>query len=543
MSFIDSLPEQEELSINVSIRVRPMNKKERKKKSKNIIQIDNSTIQITANELGRKSFTYDNVFSPDQEQEQIYNAIGKSVINNSYQGYNSCIFAYGQTGSGKTYTMLGDKHNTGLIPRICDELFAQQETHNDIPIGNCLVSYQLEMSYLEIYSETIEDLLSDKTNLRIREHPELGPYIEGLTRIPVEDYHTIKKNLYLGNKKRHIAATKMNKKSSRSHAILIIYFTQIIDEPEIERSREIVSQINLIDLAGSEKIELSGVKGVQLREAIKINKSLSALSLVIDKLAKKKKHIPYRDSTLTWLLKESLGGNSKTFMIANISPSDLYPNETLQTLRYASNAKQVKLVAKINEDSNDKIIRILKDEIKALRMKLRRQSSIVTVNSTDEVKKLQEEIQQRELLMKEKEKTWEDRLAEQKHKQTDMLHQQQIFLNKIKKLADQVEKYKQLIDQQTNTHEKTISSLKQKHQSETNNIIKQHNAIIKQLKTAHKIELASQLDNQLDNRTNNDELTKKITQLTKQLNKQNIQHAKQIQQLNAKILMLEDELE
>ena len=176
-------------------------------------------------------------------------------------------------------------------------------------------------------------------------------------------------------------------------------------------------------------------------------------------------------------------------------------------------------------------------------MKLRRQSSIVTVNSTDEVKKLQEEIQQRELLMKEKEKTWEDRLAEQKHKQTDMLHQQQIFLNKIKKLADQVEKYKQLIDQQTNTHEKTISSLKQKHQSETNNIIKQHNAIIKQLKTAHKIELASQLDNQLDNRTNNDELTKKITQLTKQLNKQNIQHAKQIQQLNAKILMLEDELE
>jgi hypothetical protein len=339
--------------------------------------------------------------------------------------------------SGKTFSMMGNHDKPGLIPRICQSLFTEQESHAKVDKGNYHVSYRVELSYLEIYSERVIDLMDiDNKDLNVRQHPDYGPYVENLTQLLVEDYRTIKHVIDKGNKNRHVASTLMNNRSSRSHAIITIYFTQIVVDGNI--NREVVSKINLVDLAGSERVDASGVTGVNFTEAIEINKSLSTLGLVISKLAesannatksKDKKlttsslrhvkkgkvftpcHIPFRDSVLTWILKESLGGNSKTYMIATISPSEVNYNETLSTLRYASNAKQIVNTVKINEDPNDKIIRVLRDEIILLRKKLINKRESVVVSSP-EIRHLSDEIKQREDLMKEKEKTWTSKLEE-----------------------------------------------------------------------------------------------------------------------------------
>ena len=305
--------------------------------------------------------------------------------------------------SGKTYTMMGEMDkdanikNPGLIPRICEKLF--------IP------NYKVELSYLEIYAEHIYDLLDENNkNLKVRQHPVYGPYVENCTTMLVNDYATIRKMIHKGNRLRHIASTKMNNRSSRSHTILTIFFTKIEETNGV--LKEIVSKINLIDLAGSERVEVSKVTGINLKEAIQINKSLSSLGLVISKLARKDKHIPFRDSILTWLLKESLSGNSKTYMIATCCDSSKYLNETLNTLRYAYSAKQIELVVKVNEDPNDKIIRELKNEIKVLKEKLQQKRLSGISTNTPEVKKLKDEIEQRKKLMVEKEKSWVKKLEE-----------------------------------------------------------------------------------------------------------------------------------
>ena len=369
--------------------------------------------------------------------------------------------------SGKTHTMTGSPSDLGIIPRICQALFDRQQTHNDIQQGDCSINYKVQLSYLEIYSEEVKDLLrrdNPPGGLTVRQHPEYGPYVENLTQLVVEDYKSIKRLIDQGNKERSTAATLMNSRSSRSHAILTLTFTQIITDlsgsgsdstsAKNKKKREVVSKINLVDLAGSERVEQSGVTGVNFKEAIMINKSLSALGLVISKLATKsqasqktdqktktktkpkidrqidqkpktkhdkdkhdKDHIPFRDSVLTWILRESLGGNSKTYMIATISPASINYSETLNTLRYAYNAKQIVNVVKVNEDPNDKIIRVLKDEITILRDKLKSinlgsGSHTGTAANSAEIKKLRDEITQREELMHEKEKSWEQKLEE-----------------------------------------------------------------------------------------------------------------------------------
>lgn len=381
--------------------------------------------------------------------------------------------------SGKTYSMMGGNSDSiGLIPRICENLFVRQQNHNDIDQGDCGISYRIEVSYLEIYSERVKDLMDPETSksLKVRQHPEYGPYVENLTQLLVEDYSSIKRIIDKGNKERHTAATLMNGKSSRSHAILTIYFTQLVEEFDIGKTREVVSKINLVDLAGSERVDASGVTGINFKEAIMINKSLSTLGLVISNLAakagaKKSKektvskkitrktkhkginlkkkivvdHIPFRDSTLTWLLKESLGGNSKTYMIANISPSSLNYNESLNTLRYAYNAKQIVNTVKINEDPNDKIIRVLRDEIRQLKIKLDKNPSGIL--NTDEMCRLEDEINQREGLMRTKEKSWVVKLEEsrrindesQKQLKQEMALKQIEFLQKINNLNDERE--------------------------------------------------------------------------------------------------------
>jgi len=262
--------------------------------------------------------------------------------------------------SGKSHTMMGNNESPGIIPRVCKELLEQRIS---------LHTYSTSVSYIEIYSEKITDLLSGATSLAIREHPTNGPYVESLRQVIVYNFADVKKLIESGNTARKTCATLMNAHSSRSHAILTIYFTQIIEDSV--KSREIRSKINLVDLAGSERMELSGVTGVAAAEAISINKSLSTLGLVIGKLSKKDGHIPFRDSTLTWLLKESLGGNSLTYMIATISPSSLNYQDTLSTLRYAASAKQIINKVSINEDPADALVRKLLAEIEELKAKLR----------------------------------------------------------------------------------------------------------------------------------------------------------------------------
>ncbi|XP_043532161.1 kinesin-like protein KIF1B isoform X16 [Chiloscyllium plagiosum] len=376
-------------SVKVAVRVRPFNSRESGKDSKCIIQMQGSSTSIINPKNPKespKTFSFDYSYWSHTSaedpafasQHQVYNDIGKEMLQHSFEGYNVCIFAYGQTGAGKSYTMMGkqDKDHQGIIPQLCEELF---EKINDN--SNSDVSYSVEVSYMEIYCERVRDLLNPKTkgNLRVREHPLLGPYVEDLSKLAVTSYTDIADLMDAGNKARTVAATNMNETSSRSHAVFTIVFTQKKHDAETDLCTEKVSKISLVDLAGSERADSTGAKGTRLKEGANINKSLTTLGKVISALAevdnapskskKKKKSdfIPYRDSVLTWLLRENLGGNSRTAMVAALSPADINYDETLSTLRYADRAKQIKCNAVINEDPNAKLIRELKDEVTRLK--------------------------------------------------------------------------------------------------------------------------------------------------------------------------------
>ncbi|KAM6152188.1 kinesin-like protein KIF1A isoform 13-T13 [Erethizon dorsatum] len=376
-------------SVKVAVRVRPFNSREMSRDSKCIIQMSGSTTTIINPKQPKetpKSFSFDYSYwshtSPEDinyaSQKQVYHDIGEEMLQHAFEGYNVCIFAYGQTGAGKSYTMMGkqEKEQQGIIPQLCEDLFSRiNDTTNDN------MSYSVEVSYMEIYCERVRDLLNPKNkgNLRVREHPLLGPYVEDLSKLAVTSYNDIQDLMDSGNKARTVAATNMNETSSRSHAVFNIIFTQKRHDAETNITTEKVSKISLVDLAGSERADSTGAKGTRLKEGANINKSLTTLGKVISALAemdsgpnknKKKKKtdfIPYRDSVLTWLLRENLGGNSRTAMVAALSPADINYDETLSTLRYADRAKQIRCNAVINEDPNNKLIRELKDEVTRLR--------------------------------------------------------------------------------------------------------------------------------------------------------------------------------
>ncbi|XP_048397691.1 kinesin-like protein KIF1A isoform X23 [Stegostoma tigrinum] len=376
-------------SVKVAVRVRPFNSREISRESKCIIQMSGNTTTIVNPKQPKeapKSFNFDYSYwshtTPADinyaSQQQVYRDIGEEMLEHAFEGYNVCIFAYGQTGAGKSYTMMGkqEKEQQGIIPQLCEDLFARI---NDSTNAN--LSYSVEVSYMEIYCERVRDLLNPKNkgNLRVREHPILGPYVEDLSKLAVTSYNDISDLMDSGNKARTVAATNMNETSSRSHAVFNIIFTQKAHDTIPETTSEKVSKISLVDLAGSERADSTGAKGTRLKEGANINKSLTTLGKVISALAdvdsgsnknKKKKKtdfIPYRDSVLTWLLRENLGGNSRTAMVAALSPADINYDETLSTLRYADRAKQIRCNAVINEDPNNKLIRELKDEVSRLR--------------------------------------------------------------------------------------------------------------------------------------------------------------------------------
>ena len=339
---------------------------------------------------GIKTFAFDrsyNSFSksdPDYaEQEHLHTDLGKPLLDNAFQGYNNCIFAYGQTGSGKSYSMMGYGKEAGVIPKICQDMF---ERITAVQAADPNIKCTVEVSYLEIYNERVRDLLNPTTkgknggSLKVREHPSTGPYVEDLAKLVVGSFAEIEHLMDEGNKARTVAATNMNETSSRSHAVFTLILTQKRNDVEMKMSTEKAAKISLVDLAGSERANSTGATGARLKEGAEINRSLSTLGRVISALAdlssgtKKKgksaNQVPYRDSVLTWLLKDSLGGNSMTAMIAAISPADINFDETLSTLRYADSAKRIKNHAVVNEDANARMIRELREELESLRSKL-----------------------------------------------------------------------------------------------------------------------------------------------------------------------------
>lgn len=426
-------------SVKVAVRVRPMNRREKDLEAKFIVQMEKSKTTITnlkipeggTGDSGRertKTFTYDFSFysadtkSPDYvSQEMVFKTLGTDVVKSAFEGYNACVFAYGQTGSGKSYTMMGNSGDSGLIPRICEALFSRinETTRWDE------ASFRTEVSYLEIYNERVRDLLrrkSSKTfNLRVREHPKEGPYVEDLSKHLVQNYSDVEELMDAGNINRTTAATGMNDVSSRSHAIFTIKFTQA--KFDAEMPCETVSKIHLVDLAGSERADATGATGVRLKEGGNINKSLVTLGNVISALAdlsqdaanplvkKKQVFVPYRDSVLTWLLKDSLGGNSKTIMIATISPADVNYGETLSTLRYANRAKNIINKPTINEDANVKLIRELRAEIARLKTLLAQGNQIALLDSPTALS-MEEKLHQNEARVQELTKEWTNKWNE-----------------------------------------------------------------------------------------------------------------------------------
>ncbi|GET92012.1 Unc104-like kinesin, putative [Leishmania tarentolae] len=403
-------------------------------------------------------FTFDHLYPVDATQEQVYEQTGRPVLQSSLQGYHTCIFAYGQTGSGKSYSMMGAdggcsiEDAPGIIPRLCREMFLEMHRTKQAAAANEeKVDFSVYVSYLEIYRERVRSLLNDvddarivadgneeyvptsprvitgslrrqclvpaadsaDATLRVREHPTLGVYVEGLAEISVTSEEQILRLMVRGNQRRHMASTRMNETSSRSHAIFTLQLLQKrtfavplgdgckggSDTATAGASltagatmtTQLGAKINLVDLAGSERAKATRADGDILKEGAQINKSLTTLGIVINALAAQsiatassstghspvkcstgsKRHIPYRDSTLTFLLKESLGGNSKTFMIATVSPSADSYDESLSTLRYAERAKSIVMKVFVNETAGDKRIRELEEEVMRLREQIR----------------------------------------------------------------------------------------------------------------------------------------------------------------------------
>ena len=367
-------------NVRVAIRIRPLNDKERQDSGKTsiFIQDPGKTLAIDVRSE-KKNFTFDYIASEDITQEEVFEKIGKPIAASCLSGYNGTIFTYGQTGAGKTFTILGHQleniatispeyTNRGLLPRCFEYLFnAIQEE-----ISQSDTKYLIKCSYLEIYQEQVNDLLDpNPQNLQLREDMRHGVYVDGLIEETVNNISETYNILKIGTQNRHVGCTSMNKESSRSHSV----FTLVIESKEsndgITNFR--TSRFHLIDLAGSERQRATDCAGERLKEAGMINKSLSALGNVINSLVDisdgKSRHVHYRDSKLTFLLKDSLGGNSKTYIVANISPSVTVIGETLSTLKFAQRAKQIKNIAVVNEDTSG-ALSMLRHEVIRLKEEL-----------------------------------------------------------------------------------------------------------------------------------------------------------------------------
>ncbi|KAG0602290.1 hypothetical protein M758_10G004500 [Ceratodon purpureus] len=365
-------------NVQVFVRARPVNGAETALQGEFARCVRQENAQ-TISWLGQPEtrFTFDHVAGEFVSQGEVFRMAGLPMVDNCVAGYNSCMFAYGQTGSGKTHTMLGDVgdiENRGMTPRVFEYLFARIRKEEEAQKQRKL-KYKCRCSFLEIYNEQISDLLEpSSTNLQMREDVKKGVFVEGLLEVEVRNVEDVLHLLLLGATNRKVASTNMNRESSRSHSV----FTCVI-ESQWECDSMInfrFGRLNLVDLAGSERQKDTGADEERLREAASINKSLSTLGLVIMVLVDiangKQRHVPYRDSKLTFLLQDSLGGNSKTTIIANISPSGCASSETLSTLKFAQRAKFIQNNAVINEEFASGDVKGLQEQIHQLKDELAR---------------------------------------------------------------------------------------------------------------------------------------------------------------------------
>ncbi|XP_035992415.1 kinesin-like protein KIF28P [Fundulus heteroclitus] len=418
--------------VKVAVRVRPFNKRERDAGSRCIISLVSTsiTIQDPRDCHNRRSFCFDyaywshsgftrdhsGLFVPEEpggryaDQHSVFQDLGVGILENALQGYNTTLLAYGQTGSGKSYSMVGHGPNKGLVPKLCERLF--EAIRGNQENRQCQVFF----SMLEIYNEQVVDLLSRGSRtaggLRVREELQRGFYVEGLRKIPCENALQVEQLMEQGTRTRTTAATHMNANSSRSHMLIILQLKQIFSKESITKQ----SNINLVDLAGSERQRSSGSEADRLKEGTAINLSLTTLGNVISALAdvavgKKAVHIPYRDSVLTKLLQSALGGNSRTVMIATLSPADICYEESLSTLRYAERAKRIQNKAVVNESPTERLVKELKAENTRLMQKLSRMDQEGR-RASDESKELRQLLTQNELQIRAIQTLWEQHLQE-----------------------------------------------------------------------------------------------------------------------------------
>ncbi|KAM6045923.1 LOW QUALITY PROTEIN: kinesin-like protein KIF17 [Theristicus caerulescens] len=365
-------------AVKVIVRCRPMNEREKALGCKAVVSTESARGQCFLQNPAAageppKQFTFDGAYCQEHNTEQIYNEIAYPLVEGVTEGYNGTIFAYGQTGSGKSFTMQGivaPSTQKGIIPRAFEHIFESVQCAEN-------AKFLVRASYLEIYNEDIRDLLGadTKQKLELKEHPEKGVYVKGLSLHTVHSVVQCERIMETGWRNRAVGYTLMNKDSSRSHSIFTVNMEiYTVDERGQDHLR--AAKLNLVDLAGSERQSKTGATGERLKEATKINLSLSALGNVISALVDGRcKHIPYRDSKLTRLLQDSLGGNTKTLMVACLSPADNNYDESLSTLRYANRAKNIKNKPCINEDPKDALLREYQEEIKKLKAILAEQMS------------------------------------------------------------------------------------------------------------------------------------------------------------------------
>ncbi|KAK0041455.1 kinesin-like protein KIF28P [Biomphalaria pfeifferi] len=439
-------------AVKVAVRVRPFNQREKDRHSKLIIGMQGNMTTIKnpdapGEEPKKFSFDYsywshdgyitreDGVMEAKAgnqyaSQRKVFEDLGQGVLDNAFEGYNCSLFAYGQTGSGKSYSMVGYGPNKGIVPITCDELFKTISENKDTN-----KRFEITFSMLEIYNEQVRDLLAKdnpKGGLQVRQNPKLGMfYVQDSKKVPVGSYAEIEMRMEQGTSNRTVASTNMNATSSRAHTVVTIVFDQIFINENGEETKK-SSTMNLVDLAGSERADSTGATGDRLKEGANINRSLSALGNVISALAdaseKKKVVVPYRESILTKLLQNALGGNRqvrklKTVMIAALSPADINYDETLSTLRYADRAKKIKNQTVINENPMDKMIRELKEENDRLKKALESGGSVNIEQkgsmSPEEIESLQKDMEEKiraqllanQHLLNETERTWDEKLS------------------------------------------------------------------------------------------------------------------------------------
>ncbi|KAH7820838.1 kinesin 2 [Monocercomonoides exilis] len=529
-------------NVQVMVRCRPLSSKEVDLKYKSCVEMNRRTgmIKLTKPENSKTSgdpihtFTFDHIYPPDTEQKLIYEESCKAIVDGVMNGFNGCIFAYGQTGTGKTFTMAGTPELPGVTPRSFDHIFAAINQADDTK------KFLVTVSYLEIYNEQVKDLLSKapgSDNLKIHESPELGIHVPDLTALLCENSASMQQVMDRGAKRRTVAATKMNQESSRSHGIFIISIecadVAILDadgKPLVK-----VGRLNLVDLAGSERQSKTDASGKQLVEAGNINKSLSTLGEVINKLTRKNpEFIPYRNSKLTRLLQDSLGGNSRTVMIANIGPAEYNYEETFSTLRYANRAKQIKNKPVVNCAQDAMVLKMQEEIAKLKKMLEERNTEKIVVADEEIIKKLQIEMEEK---AKEKESALEsekERLEEERKKIEQELRrreeeaakeraEREITARKLKHMEEKVIKGGTHLQDMQAKHKRQMEEMKRKMEEqkkeEERKRVEMEKAKERELEEERKRLLADKETLEIDLRRKHQSLEEEVAHKNKQLEK------------------------